>query len=181
MNTRTITLGAMFVAIGLVLPMLFHTVGLGATFLPMHIPVLLAGLFVGPALGLMVGAITPLLSSFLTGMPPLAPPIAQAMIFELATYGFLAGLGYQRWRLGIYPTLLLAMLVGRFVYGLVGYFVLPWFGLKQIPLLYPLTYGLVSGLPGIALQLILIPGVVYLVERRGAALFALRRTPVSRG
>ena len=54
--------------------MLFHLAGgMGVVFLPMHLPVLLAGFFLGPRFGLLVGIITPLLSSLLTGMPPLLP------------------------------------------------------------------------------------------------------------
>lgn len=171
MPTRLITLGALFLALGLLIPLLFHLLGLGAAFLPMHIPVMLAGFLLGPAFGAGIGALSPLLSALLTGMPPLMPPVAQTMILELAAYGGLAGLAYQRWRWGIYPALLLAMLGGRLVYGLVGYFLLPLFGLKQIALFYPLTYGLVTALPGIALQLVLIPAVVWLAVKNHGPLF----------
>ena len=175
MKTRQLTLGAMFVAFGIVLPLLFHLIGLGTALLPMHIPVLFAGFFCGPAVGLLVGAMTPLLSSVVTGMPPMMPPIAQMMAFELAAYGLLTGLLYQRLRLGVYPALLLAMVGGRLVYGLVGYLLLPLFGLNQVPLFAPLAMAVGVSLPGVVLQLIFIPLVISLVERNPAILIEGRR------
>ncbi|HHY95735.1 MAG TPA: ECF transporter S component [Firmicutes bacterium] len=169
-GTRRLTWGALFVAIGVLLPMMFHVVNLGKMFLPMHIPVLLAGFFCGPLVGMLVGLLTPLASAVLTGMPPLMPPVAQMMVFELGIYGLLTGFLYQRLRLGVYPALVAAMVAGRLVYGLLGYLILPLFGLQRIPLLYPVSYGLLSSLPGIILQLVLIPGVVFLVERNAAVL-----------
>jgi len=153
------------IAVGLVLPILFHAVGLGKVFLPMHIPVLLAGFFCGPATALVVGGLTPLLSALLTGMPPLMPPTAQIMVFELAAYALLVSVLFDRLGWGVYPSLIGAMVGGRLVYGLIGYLFLPLFGLQQVPLLYPLTYGVVTGLPGLVLQLAFVPAVVCLVRR----------------
>lgn len=174
-SIRRLTWGALFVAIGVLLPVMFHVVGLGKVFLPMHIPVLLAGFFCGPAVGALVGVLTPLLSAVLTGMPPFMPPVAQMMVFELGIYGLLTGLAYQRLRLGVYPSLLGAMVAGRLVYGLLGYLALPLFGLKQVPLLYPVTYGVLTSLPGIVLQLVLVPAVVCLVERNAGILLSGRK------
>ncbi|MEW6524908.1 MAG: ECF transporter S component [Bacillota bacterium] len=164
-KTQKLTWTAVFVALGILLPMIFHGAGLGRVFLPMHIPVLLSGFFLGGAPGLVVGAVTPLLSSLLTGMPPLMPPVAQLMVWELGVYGLLAGVAYRRLRLGVYPALLLALLGGRLVYGLLGYTILPLFGLTRVPLFVPLTTGLVTGAPGLVVQLVVIPAAVYLVER----------------
>ncbi len=172
-RTRTITWGAMFVAMGILLPIIFHSTGLGRAMLPMHIPVLLSGFFVGPLMGAVVGALTPLLSTLFTGMPPLMPPIAQRMVFELATFGFVTGLLYRRLALGrrlgslpgIYVSLVAAMIAGRLVYGVASYVMLPMFGLEAIPILYPLTLGLGASLPGVALQLVVIPPVVHLLTR----------------
>jgi len=162
---RQLIWGALFLALALLLPMAFHAVGLGRVFLPMHIPVLMAGFLAGPSVGLMVGMTSPILSAVLTGMPPLMPPTAQVMLFELGVYGFAAGLLHHRLHLGIFPSLVLAMLGGRIVYGLLGWLVLPLLGLPGIPLLYPLTVGLTTSLPGILLQLVVVPSVVYAAER----------------
>ena len=89
-QVKQLTLSAFFLALGLVLPFAFHSFGpqAGTVFLPMHIPVLLCGFVCGPAYGALVGMLTPLLSSALTGMPPLMPT-GIAMCLELSTYGFL--------------------------------------------------------------------------------------------
>jgi hypothetical protein len=159
---------AAFVALGVVFPAAFHAVGLGKTFLPMHIPVLLAGLSCGPTVGLCTGAITPLLSAVTTGMPALAPPVAQGMVFELGAYGLLAGLLSRGRGGGSLAPLVGAMVGGRVIYGLQGSLVLPLFGLPRVPLLYPLTAGLVSGLPGVVLQIIVVPPAAAMIRRRGS-------------
>ncbi|MDI9464411.1 MAG: ECF transporter S component, partial [Bacillota bacterium] len=86
-STRNLVLAAFFVALGLLMPFFTAQVpALGARFLPMHLPVLLGGFILGGPLALVVGLITPLLRSFLFGMPPMFPT-AVAMAFELAAYG----------------------------------------------------------------------------------------------
>ena len=57
----------MYLALAVLLPVGFHMLGVaGRIFLPMHIPVLLAGFLVGPYCGLIVGLIAPGLSFLLT-------------------------------------------------------------------------------------------------------------------
>ena len=90
-NTRKMITTAFFIALGLILPMITgHVPAIGKMLLPMHIPVLLCGMIVGWQYGLAAGVITPLLRSFLFGMPPLMP-VAAGMAFELAAYGAVAG------------------------------------------------------------------------------------------
>jgi hypothetical protein len=162
---RELAHGAVFIALGIVIPMFFHAVGAGKVFLPMHVPVLLAGFFVGPVIGGIVGFLTPLLSAILTGMPPLIPPTAQAMMVELTVYGFLSGLLYRALKQNVIVALVSAMIGGRLVYGALGAYLLPLFGLDSVPVLYPLTAGIVASLPGVVLQLVFVPGVVYLYEK----------------
>lgn len=163
---RSVTFAGLFIALGILIPMLFHAFGLGRVFLPMHLPVFVAGLAYGPGCGLLTGALTPVLSAVLTGMPPLAPmPVAQMMVFELGVYGLVAGLLSHRLRLGVIISLLGAMLGGRLVYGLLGAFVLPLLGFSGIPVLFPLTAGLLSSIPGVVLQLVVVPVAVRLITR----------------
>lgn len=170
-GTRQLTRGAFFIALGIVIPFAFHAIGgpgLGRVFLPMHVPVLLAGFLCGPVIGLITGMLTPILSAVFTGMPPLMPPMAQTMVVELGIYGAVAGLMYQRTKLGPLLSLIGAMAAGRLAYGLVGWLVLPLFGLTGISPLYPLTYGVATALPGVAIQLVVIPLTVHLVGRKTA-------------
>ncbi|MBQ9115423.1 MAG: ECF transporter S component, partial [Clostridia bacterium] len=63
--TLKLTYAAMLAAIAVLFPQLFHLTGIpgaGQMFLPMHIPVLICGLWLGPFCGGAVGAIAPLLS-----------------------------------------------------------------------------------------------------------------------
>ena len=90
-KTKTLVLAALFLALGVVFPQLFHAIGAGPVFLPMHIPVLLCGLICGWQYGGICGLIVPLLSSLLAGMPPLWPT-CPSMMLELCAYGLLTGL-----------------------------------------------------------------------------------------
>jgi len=166
-------LGGLFVALALVLPIAFHALGVGSVFLPMHIPVFLAGFFVSPLVATVVGFVSPLLSSVLTGMPPLSPPVAQSMVFELAVYGLVTALVYRASR-RLYLSWAAAAVAGRLTAGLVGAFFLPLFGFKAVPLFYPLTAGLVTGLPGLVLQALFVPPVVYLLQRATGRVGAAR-------
>ena len=93
--TKNMITTALCIALGLVLPSAFHLVGAGSVFLPMHIPVLLCGLLCGWQYGAVCGGIVPLLSSVVTGMPPIFPT-APAMMLELCAYGCLTGLLYRQ-------------------------------------------------------------------------------------
>jgi len=176
MSPRKLAAGAFFIALGVLLPVAFHMVGLGKAFLPMHIPVLLAGFLCGPAIGSLTGILTPLLSAVLTGMPPLMPPTAQAMVFELAIYGLLAGLAFDRLKLGVYPAMFVAVLGGRLIYGLAGYLIMPLMGFPRIPVWGPLLWSFTQSLPGFILQLVVVPLVVALAQRDASFLFAAKRT-----
>ncbi len=176
-SVSRVTWGALMIALGLLFPVAFHTVGLGKAFLPMHIPVLLCGFLTDPATGLLVGVLTPLLSALLTGMPALAPPVAQAMMVELGIYGFLAGVLHRRHAVKIYPALLVTMFAGRVAYGALGALFFGLVGLVRIPVLYPVSAGLIASIPGILLQLVIVPPVVYAAERSVAALRRQKAPP----
>ncbi len=166
-SAQKITLTGLFIALGLLTPMAFHFVGgpgAGALFLPMHIPVFLAGLLAGPVVGFTAGIITPGLSSLLTGMPP-PIPVAVMMTFELGVFGVLSGFMYFRQRASLWLSLLIAMFGGRLIYGVLAYVALPLIGFDSVPLWAPLTVGLIRSWPGILIQLILIPPIVYAAQQ----------------
>jgi len=165
-STKKITLGGLFLALSLILPQVFHIIGgptAGKTFLPMHIPVLLAGFFAGPFIGALTGLLAPLLSSLITGMP--MPPILYFMIFELGTYGLAAGYLFRQFKWNIYLSLILSMLAGRAINSLALLVAAGLMKLNVPPVMSVLT-GIITGIPGLIIQVVLIPVVVYLVERR---------------
>lgn len=166
LTAQRLALAALFLALGLVLPFLTGQIAaLGQALLPMHLPALLCGFILGPQIGLAVGFIMPLLRSAVFGMPPLFPT-ATAMAFELATYGFLAGLLYQNLagRARVYLSLIGAMLGGRVVWGVVS---LVLYGLQGRAFSWQIFMGgaFANALPGIVVQLILIPILVIALER----------------
>ena len=162
-NTKKLTYGALFLAFGLLIPQIFHLVGgTGPIFLPMHIPVLLAGFFLGGPMGAIIGILTPILSSLVTSMPQ--PPILYFMIAELAAYGFFAGLLFKNMKLNSIVSLIGAMVAGRLVLAITVFALQPLMGLQLSPKAY-LVAAVTNGLPGILLQLILIPVLVRRISR----------------
>ncbi len=96
-----------------------------------------------------MGIATPLLSSFLTGMPPLI--VASMMLVELPLYAVIVALLYRLTRNAL-------LSVGA--YGLTAYLLFPLLKLLPVKPLYPVTAGLVSGIPGIVVQLVVVPLLV---------------------
>ena len=161
---RTV-LGALCVALCVVLPIAFHAIpNAGSIFLPMHIPVLLCGLVCGWPYGGVCGLIGPLISSLLTSMPPAA--MLPSMMVECCAYGFVSGLlmKYIRTKHSVadlYISLVSAMAAGRIIAG----FAKAWIFTPGISPFAWVTTSLVSGIPGIVIQLILMPMVVYALTR----------------
>lgn len=158
LKTKELILSGLLLAVGILLPMIFHSVGMaGKVFLPMHIPVLIGGFVLSPPLAFIVGFITPLLSGALTGMPVMFP-IAVIMAFELAIYGLIASLMFRK--LTVIPSLIISMISGRLIAGLVVFILAQFFGVKMNAIMY-LKGAVATGLPGIALQIVLIPALMY--------------------
>ncbi|MCJ7655707.1 MAG: ECF transporter S component [Dehalococcoidia bacterium] len=169
-DIRSYVLTALFVTLAVFVPWIFHQFHLaGATFLPMHIFVLIAGLLFGWRAGLITGLLTPLVSHFISGMPVLN--VLPQIMIELSAYGLIAGILRQKYNLrpiwallgaiaGGRMALLLAMLVIYLIAGQsysplgpdVNPFASFWSVIKQ-------------GWPGIVMQLISIPVIVWLVEK----------------
>lgn len=174
-KTRDLVLSGLMLAIGILLPIVFHAFGAaaGQVFLPMHIPVLLAGFFLAPGYAAVVGVLTPLLSSVLTGMPPLYP-MAALMAVELCVYALAGSLTY-RWLSGkdwqrvasIVVSLIVAMAAGRVASGLGVWALVGLFGVQMASPVAYITGGIGTGLPGIVIQIILIPSVVMAVTAIG--------------
>lgn len=149
------------------LPQLFHLAGIvsgtgaavGAAFLPMHIPVLLAGLLAGQWAGLTAGLLSPVLSFAISGMP--AAALLPFMTVELAAYGLLAGLlSYSR--LPVTVQLIISMAAGRLAKALSIFIAVSFFSSQASVL--SVWESTVAGLPGIILQLVVIPLLVYRLQ-----------------
>lgn len=174
-NTLKLTLAALFTTIGVSLPQLSHVFGpdFGKLISPMHIPVFISAFLLGPFYGSLVAIACPLLSSLITGMP--VAPKMPFMVLELLTYALAASILYRltaKWKkpISLYVSLITAQISGRVIYA---------FGItaavKLFGVTHPAIYRNVSvlaflesfaeGLPGIILQLILIPIIIILLEK----------------
>lgn len=173
-TTKKMTLSAMFLAIGLVLPFFTGQIPqVGNMLLPMHIPVLLCGLICGWQYGAVLGLVLPLIRSFIFGMPPLYP-IGIAMAFELLTYGLISGLlyGMSQWKCvrALYRSLIAAMLAGRVVWGIAQVVLLGGSGIDFTWKLF-MAGAFINAVPGIILQLILIPAIMAALNRTNLVSF----------
>ena len=172
MKVRKITFGAMCLALSLLLPQVFHLIGMqqaGSIFLPMHLPIMMAGMVLGPGYGLLLGVLAPLTSFVFTGMPGI--PMVFFMIGELATYGMVSGLMFYHFKMnekkfGSIVSLLVAMIAGRIVYGFIITMAAMLFNL-QFGSFYTVLLSVTTGLPGIVIQLIMVPLVVIAVNKVG--------------
>ena len=166
-NILKVTLTAMLIAMAFVLPFVTMQIeSIGDMLCPMHIPVIICGFVCGGPWGLVAGLVAPLLRSLILGMPVLYPT-GIAMMFELATYGFLSGFLYKvfpRKKPYIYTSLVLAMVAGRFVWGFAR-LALFGFDVESFGLEAFWAGAVVNAIPGIIVQLVLIPVVVMAVEK----------------
>ncbi len=172
MKTRKMVYGGILLAVGILLPQAFHLAGIpqsGGIFLPMHIPVLLTGFLLGPLYGVLIGFLSPVISFFLTGMPPVGR--LPFMAAELTGYGLVSGLLFHnlKWKqkkLGIYVSLIVSMLAGRLIYLLMLTTATYLFHIQGAQPAMAFT-AIMVGIPGIIIQLVMIPPIVYLIRKAG--------------
>ncbi|MBR2480999.1 MAG: ECF transporter S component [Clostridia bacterium] len=159
-------LGALFLALAYVMPFLTGQIPeIGSMLCPLHIPILLCGFICGWQWGLIIGFIAPLLRSLTLGMPPLFPT-AICMAFELATYGTSAGLMHKimpKKKPFIYCSLIIAMIIGRIVWGVAMYVCVGIFG-DGFTFTAFLAGAFINAVPGILVQIILVPILVMVLD-----------------
>lgn len=169
-QTKKLIAAALCAALCVILPMVFHAIpNAGSIFLPMHIPVLLCGFLCGWPYGLACGLLGPCLSSLITSMPPAA--ILPSMACELAMYGLVTGFLSRRVKTGrrtadIYISLITAMLCGRVLSGVLNALI---FRAGAYSLELWLAAAFTTALPGIVIQLVLIPMILTALARSGLA------------
>ena len=147
---KRLVVSALMLALALVLP--YFTGGIpaiGNLLLPMHLPVLLCGFLCGGGWGAGVGLAAPLLRSLLAGRPEFSGLLSR---------------GLPKIAAGVYAALAGALVGGRLVWGAVR---------ALITLASPTPFGLaifwteavLNAIPGILLQLVLIPALVLSLQR----------------
>ena len=169
-DIRSYLLTAVFIMLAVFVPWVFHQFHMaGPTFLPLHIFVLIAGLLFGWRAGLLVGLFTPLTSYFISGMP--AINILPQVIIEVSSYGFIAGILREKYNMRTIWSLLGAMVGGRLAL-LVTISIMYLIGGQSYSPLGPEANPFISfwstikqGWPGIAIQLISIPAIIWLAGK----------------
>jgi niacin transporter len=167
-SAQKLILTGLFIAIGVILPR-FFPYPTGMAFLPMHIPILLCGIVCGLPYGIISGLAIPLISHFTTGFPPSA--VLPAMLCELAAYGLFTSLlmkipvksFYARVCVALYG----AMLLGRVVFGAVNMYI---FNVGEYSVQIWMTAAFVTALPGIVIQVIIIPPIVMAAKKTSRGL-----------
>ena len=153
------------------LPQIFHVIGavsglgtaLGETFLPMHLPILLVGLIAGPYAGAIAGLLSPLVSFGLTAMP--GPAMLPFMMIELCMYGLFAGL-LRKTKMPTIAKVLLAQVGGRAVRA--GAILASVYLLGNTTIHTAVIWNsIIAGIPGLILQWLLLPLLVYRIECGG--------------
>lgn len=165
-QTKNLAIAAICLALCMVLPFFTGNIPrIGSMLCPMHIPVLLCGFISGPFYAAVIGFIAPLMRFALFGVPPM--PTGLAMCFELAVYGLVSGLLYKilpKKNVFVYVSLLGAMIAGRIAWGIVrvimseaGGYAFTWQAF--------MSGALFTAIPGIIVQIILIPVLVIALKR----------------
>ncbi len=166
---KRICICAICIALCYVLPLVLHPFGLGQVLSPMHLPVLLCGLLCGWGYGAICGVLGPVLSNLLSGMPPANALLS--MIPELCVYGLVCGLMMKLLRsrhiyLDLYASMISAMLLGRVMGGVAKYLLyLSGTTTDGISLTAWTSAYFVGTLPGIIVQLLLIPTLVFVLMK----------------
>ncbi|MBR4026242.1 MAG: ECF transporter S component [Lachnospiraceae bacterium] len=166
-NTKKLTLSALLLAIGIILPFFTGQIPqIGNMLLPMHIPVLICGYICGGKYGGLIGFMLPLFRSVCFGRP-LMMPTGIAMAFELATYGIIVGILYENFKktkIGLYISLISSMVIGRIVWGIVSYLLFQLMGNRFTWELF-IAGVFLEAIPGLILQIIFVPAVVMRLQK----------------
>ncbi|MFZ5518948.1 MAG: ECF transporter S component [Candidatus Zhuqueibacterota bacterium] len=160
-KTRQISLSALFLALCVLVPIVFHILGLGRLFLPIFLPILLAGFVLDFPYAILVGLAGPWVSALITGMPPLFPT-AVIMSVEGMTAASIISYFYKKRKSNFWVCLISALVGERVAYVLMLFVFLPLLGFPAVAV----TIGAIVSLPGIALQGVLIPLILSALKKR---------------
>ena len=163
-TSKTVVYTGLFLALGILLPQMFHFLpvpDVGKVRLPMHIPAILAGYLLGSRSGMIVGFLSPVISCMLFQMPPvLTMPI---MAVEIMCYGAAAGIVGKKIK-SVYLGLIVTMICGRIASGLMYVIMINLLGIAGLNM-QMFFLSISAGVPGMILQLVLIPPMVKLLRK----------------
>ena len=154
--------GGVWGALGLLLPLLLHPFGLGSLLMPMFLPLLLAAATLRLQVSLILALAVPLISSLLTGMPPLFPPIVLMMMLEAFFMSLWLYWSYQKRSWNLIAVLILAFMVQRAVRVV---FILALGRIIALPESWLIIPALIWGYPGALIQIGVIPWIIKELEK----------------
>jgi hypothetical protein len=165
---RQVAFAGLVISLGVAIPLAIHATGagnIGRVLLPMFLPVVAGAFFLTPGVAVFVGAVTPYVSALSTGMPPIFP-IGVLMSVELALISGIISVMYGRLGINIWLALGTAMLADRALLALLAAGLAPALGLPQNMVTW---VALLYGLPGFALQLLIVPPLVRRLHHAAAS------------
>jgi hypothetical protein len=160
---RQIPLTALFAAAAVILPQFFHLLGLGPTFLPMFLPIMLGSFLLTWKFALVLAILPPLVSFTITGMPPIVPPILPIMLSELIVISLIISIISVHFKKPLWLGLSLAIIADRILLFLIVSWIAPLLGYSH-PIFTLALVG--SGIPGIIMQIIVIPLALKLIYQK---------------
>ncbi len=162
-DPRQLLIMGLLGALSLSLPFLFHLIPQGKAFLPLFIPVSLAGFLLNLKYSLVLSILIPIFSFVLNGMPPLfIPPVGIIMIGELSLLVFLNFLLYQRYGWNLYVAAFVSLGLNRIFYLGILWIVADFL---KIPQMTFALYSAIKPFPGLILLLVLVPSLVFTLKR----------------
>ncbi len=148
--------------LGVAIPRIFHVLvgsSAGATFLPMHICVLITALTFGAISSTIVAGSSIVFSFLLTGMPSLAR--LPYMLIELVIYGILLSAFNKKFN--SYISLVMTIILGRILYSGVLFSAVNILGLSSYGI--SVMESVRMGIPGIILQLLFVPVLAKIMNK----------------
>lgn len=162
-DLRQIPLAALLTVMGVILPQFFHWLGLGATFLPIFLPVIFAGMLLTWKFAVVVALTAPTISWLLTGMPPVYPPVLPVLLVETTLIALTISIIRVHLKQHYWIAYSIAIIMNRLILFLIVSLIAPMFGWNH-PLF---SIALVSsGIPGIILQIIVLPLFMKTIEHK---------------
>lgn len=172
-NTKNLAMSAILFALGIVLPFITMQIPtIGVMLSPLHFPILIAGFVVGPINALILGLILPIFRGLIFQIPRF--PTAIFMTVELGIYGLVSGLLFNKLFkkkftfFNIYTSIIIAMVLGRVGFGIVKYIAFKYIlDMSAYSIAIWISDVFISSVPGIIIQLIIIPTLVMTLHKRG--------------
>ena len=160
-KSKLLILSGLFIALGILIPSVFHAVGAGAVLLPMFWPIAVACFYLPVPMAVLIGAGTPLISFMVTGMPPVSPPVLQIMIPELMVFSFTTSFFYRKLKSPPVISLLSGIIISRFVVAGLSWIAALIFNLPG----YIFSIGtVIHSIPGSLIIIFVIPVVIRIID-----------------